>query len=76
MFRAIPDTVVIVSTIESTITMPFRDASDRRKVVGAQEGTGGRGIGGRRWVVTVITELVVTLRLTTQQPDQNQIQPL
>ena len=72
MFRAIPDTVVIVSTIESKITMPFRDVSDRRKVVGAEEGTGGRGL----WVVTVITELVVTLRLTTQQPDQNQIQPL
>ena len=55
MVRAIPDTVVIVSTVESKITMPFRDVSDRRKVVGAQEGTGGRGL----WVVPATIELVV-----------------
>ena len=72
MVRAIPDTVVIVSTVESKITMPFRDLSDRRKVVGAQEGTGGRGL----CVVPATIELVVRLRQTTQQPDQNQIQPL
>ena len=52
--------------------MPVCDVSDRWRVVGAEEGTGGRGVR----VVLVITELVVTLRQTTQQANQNQMEPL
>ena len=52
--------------------MPIRDVSDRWSVVGAEEGTGGRGL---RTVPATI-QLVVRLSQTTQLPNQNQIEPL